>query len=173
LISVHLCATIRDGDNRLDIQSHGNHIAADGCWMIRRRRHDPLTPEQRRHTMRSVHSEDTGPERKVRSVIHQMGYRFRLHRRDLPGNPDIVFPGLRKIIFVHGCFWHGHSCLYGVKTPKTNREYWVPKLEGNVQRDRRNKRLLKKLGWSVLVIWECQITNISRLRKKLDLFLGG
>lgn len=118
---------------------------------------DNLTPEQRRRTMRQVRSSDTKPEMTVRRLIHGMGYRYRLHRRDLPGCPDLVFPGRRKVIFVHGCFWHGHDCPSGRKQPKTNRDYWSRKLQRNAERDRANVEKLHAAGWDVLVIWECQI----------------
>lgn len=133
---------------------------------------DNLTAEQRQHTMRSVKSENTGPEMVVRKLAHAMGYRFRLHRKDLPGRPDLVFPGRRKVVFVHGCFWHGHDCQSGMNRPKANREYWREKLEGNMQRDLRNQDLLRESGWGVLVLWECELGDIDGTRERLRAFLG-
>lgn len=132
---------------------------------------DPLTPEQRRYTMRQVHSEDTKPEMRVRRLTHRMGYRYRLHRKDLPGKPDLVFPGRKKIIFVHGCFWHGHDCPAGRKIPKTNQEYWINKLNRNKARDQANIAQLKALGWDVLVIWECETRDEQALAERIQHFL--
>ncbi len=134
-------------------------------------RTDPLTPEQRRYTMRQVHSEDTKPEMRVRRLAHHLGYRYRLHRKDLPGKPDLVFPGRKKIIFVHGCFWHGHDCPAGRKIPKTNQAYWTKKLNRNKERDKLNLEKLKALGWDVLVIWECETRDETALAKRITHFL--
>ncbi len=134
-------------------------------------RTDPLTPEQRRYTMRQVHSEDTKPEMRVRRLAHHLGYRYRLHRKDLPGKPDLVFPGRKKIIFVHGCFWHGHDCPAGRKIPKTNQSYWTKKLNRNKERDKLNLEKLKALGWDVLVIWECETRDETALAKRITHFL--
>jgi len=112
--------------------------------------------------MRRVRSVDTGPELTIRKLLHSLGYRFRLHRRDLPGNPDLVFPSRRKVVFVHGCFWHQHRCRRGNRIPSTRREYWTRKLHGNVVRDRSNRRRLRRLGWDVFVVWECH-TNKDKL----------
>ena len=112
---------------------------------------------QRSATMRAVKSRDTKPEIEVRSLLHRNGYRFRLHRKDLPGKPDIVFPSRHKVVFVHGCFWHGHSCRRGKRIPKNNREYWVDKVRGNVERDALNLKQLTEQGWQAFVVWECQI----------------
>ncbi len=135
------------------------------------KRIDPLTPEQRRYTMRQVHSEDTKPEMSVRRLTHRMGYRYRLHRKDLPGKPDLVFPGRKKVIFVHGCFWHGHDCPAGRKTPKTNQEYWLKKLNRNKERDKQNIAKLHELGWDVLVIWECETRDEATLSRRISQFL--
>ena len=115
-----------------------------------------LSPDERSALMRRIRKVDTKPELTVRRIAHRLGYRFRLHRRDLPGTPDLVFPRLRKIIFVHGCFWHQHDCRLGAKQPSTNAAYWLPKLARNVERDRLARRLLADDGWGILVIWECQ-----------------
>lgn len=106
--------------------------------------------------MRKVKAKDTAPEKTVRSLLHAMGYRFRLHRKDLPGTPDIVLPSRRIAIFVHGCFWHGHDCPRGSRTPKTNTEYWTAKIDRNKQRDQAAQNSLRASGWTPHVIWECQ-----------------
>jgi DNA mismatch endonuclease, patch repair protein len=116
---------------------------------------DVLTPEQRRFNMSRIRSRNTKPEMIVRSLVHRMGYRYRLHRKDLPGKPDLVFPGRKKIIFVHGCFFHMHDCSYGKVTPKTNAEFWQNKRMGNVERDKRNIEALEADDWQVLTVWEC------------------
>lgn len=110
-------------------------------------------------TMRAVKAKDTAPELQVRRFVHSLGCRFRLHRKDLPGAPDIVFPRLRRVLFVHGCFWHGHSCKRGNRIPKTNREYWVQKIQRNRNRDSEHARDLEALGWRQLVIWECELRD--------------
>ncbi len=107
--------------------------------------------------MRSVKSKNTGPEMFVRRTLHGLGFRFRIHRKDLPGNPDIVFPGRRKVVLVHGCFWHGHTCARGARVPKSNRDYWTGKVRRNMDRDAANRESLEALGWSAFVVWECQI----------------
>lgn len=129
------------------------------------------SPELRRRTMQAVRSKDTRPEMIVRRLAHSLGYRFRLHRKDLPGVPDLVFPSKRKIIFVHGCFWHGHPCRGEPRLPKTNRDYWVPKIARNVERDGAHLRELDCLGWDVLTIWECELKDGERLKARLNEFL--
>lgn len=123
--------------------------------------------------MSSIRGQNTKPERIVRSTLHRMGYRFRLQRRDLPGKPDIVLSSLRKVIFVHGCFWHMHRCKYGRVTPRTNARFWRVKREGNVVRDRRNISALRRAGWEVRVVWECQTRDLMRLTNRLSTFLDG
>jgi DNA mismatch endonuclease, patch repair protein len=113
------------------------------------------------------------PELIVRSIIQGMGFRFRLHRRDLPGRPDIVLAGKNKIVFVHGCFWHIHNCKYGRVVPATNAEFWSAKRLSNVQRDKRNRRRLRDTGWEVLTIWECWTKDVDRLRLRLRKFLNS
>ncbi|MFP5231818.1 MAG: very short patch repair endonuclease [Acidobacteriota bacterium] len=130
------------------------------------------TPELRSRTMRAVKSRDTAPEMIVRRLAFRMGYRFRLCRKDLPGCPDIVFPGLRKVIFVHGCFWHGHSCPRGARTPKANQAYWLKKIGENRVRDERNLASLAAMAWRSLVIWECGAGDEAELRRQLRKFLG-
>lgn len=121
--------------------------------------------------MRAVRGRDTRPEMVVRRLAHSLGYRYRLHRRDLPGVPDLVFPARRAVIFVHGCFWHQHNCPRGARIPKTRRDYWVPKLLKNQERDARNRQRLRETGWRVLVIWECEALDRSHLVDRLRSFL--
>lgn len=132
---------------------------------------DVLTPEQRKLNMSRIRNKDTRPEMVVRSLIHRMGYRYRLHVKNLLGKPDLVFSRDRKIIFVHGCFWHMHNCKYGRVKPQTNAEFWQNKRLGNVERDRRNLSLLKKDGWKVLVVWECWIKNPQSLTSRIMKFI--
>jgi DNA mismatch endonuclease (patch repair protein) len=134
---------------------------------------DTLTANQRSKLMSRVKGKDTTPERIVRRIAHGLGYRFRLHCAKLPGKPDLVFPRLRRIIFVHGCFWHLHTCRQGMNAPKTNVSFWNAKREGNKARDGRVRRELRRLGWEVLVIWECQCRNTAKIRDKVNEFLGG
>lgn len=115
----------------------------------------------RRRTMQAVKSYDTKPEMVIRRLIHKEGYRYRPHRNDLPGKPDLTFSKLNKIIFVHGCFWHGHDCKRGAREPKTNIEYWRKKIKRNKERDITEQNLLKAMGWKIFVVWECQLKNIS------------
>ena len=122
---------------------------------------DQFTPTERSRVMRAVKSGDTTPEFVVRRLVHALGYRYRLHRRDLPGQPDLVFPRLGKVIQVHGCFWHRHACEAGQSTPASRLDYWNAKFARNVERDRLNLRRLRRLGWRVLVVWECQ-TRIAK-----------
>ncbi|MBZ2185181.1 MAG: DNA mismatch endonuclease Vsr [Bryobacter sp.] len=126
---------------------------------------------QRSETMRAVKSIGTTPERIVRKLAHSLGFRFRLHRADLPGKPDLVFPRLRKVIFVHGCFWHGHTCKRGARIPQQNRDYWLQKITRNKARDKANPVLLRKLGWRTLIIWECETRSELVLSRKLIRFL--
>jgi DNA mismatch endonuclease, patch repair protein len=133
---------------------------------------DVHSPEQRSFNMSRIRSRDTKPEMIVRSLVHQMGYRFRLHKKGLPGTPDLVLAAHRKVIFVHGCFWHMHRCRYGKVSPATNTEFWQNKRGGNVTRDQRNRRQLRAAGWSVLVIWECWTRDIEgQLLPRLQRFL--
>ena len=126
---------------------------------------DYLTPAERSQQMSLVRSENTKPEMAVRRMVHRMGFRYRLHVKDLPGHPDLVFPGRRKIIFIHGCFWHGHRCRAGMNRPASNLTYWTKKLDRTRVRDRGNIRLLGRLGWDVLVLWECQLGRASLPRR--------
>lgn len=117
--------------------------------------------------MRAVKSKDTTPELLVRTLIHGLGYRYRLHRRDLPGTPDLAFPSRKLALFVHGCFWHGHDCKRGARMPKANNAYWVAKIDRNRQRDRETQRALGEMGWTSFVIWECELRDREELRAKI------
>ena len=133
---------------------------------------DTRSPEQRRRIMQAVGSENTGPELRVRRLLHAMGFRFRLHRKDLPGRPDIVLPRYRLAIFVHGCFWHGHDCPKG-RPPRSRPDYWLPKLEANANRDRTKMEQLESLGWRVAVVWQCETTDLEALRACLQLIVDN
>lgn len=121
---------------------------------------DKLDAQHRSENMRRISSKNTKPEVLLRSLLHRAGFRFRIHKKDLPGKPDIVFPGRRKVIFVHGCFWHQHPQCREGRLPGTRQDYWKPKLARNVVRDAATISKLRDLGWDVLVIWECQIENV-------------
>ena len=123
--------------------------------------------------MRAVKSRDTTPELTVRRLAHGMGYRFRLHRKDLPGKPDLVFPRLHKVVFVHGCFWHGHDCSRGARIPVKNRDYWTNKIARNKERDQAAHIALTALEWRVGVLWECKIKQQAHVKRELRAFLGG
>jgi DNA mismatch endonuclease (patch repair protein) len=123
--------------------------------------------------MRRIPSKNTKPEMLVRRFVHGQGYRFRLHVAHLPGKPDLVFTKLRKVIFVHGCFWHLHTACREGRIPESRRDYWEPKLLRNVERDRNHSTALRKLGWRQLIIWECELKNFGRVEKKLLRFLEG
>jgi DNA mismatch endonuclease (patch repair protein) len=129
-------------------------------------------PEVVRRRMARIGKKDTKPELVVRRLLHGMGYRFRLHRQDLPGTPDVIFASRRKVIFVHGCFWHRHGCHLAGRLPRTRQEYWGPKLDRNVERDRAVETALIEQGWRALTIWECElgdpVTLAHRLRSFLD-----
>lgn len=121
--------------------------------------------------MQAVKTSDTGPEIVVRKLLHSMGFRFRLHRRELPGKPDIVFPSRRKVVFVHGCFWHGHECGKG-KLPKSRLDYWGPKIAANKQRDARDEAELAARGWQSMTVWQCELGDLERLSVSLRAFLA-
>ena len=130
-----------------------------------------LTPAQRRYNMSRIRGKNTVPEMIVRRLVHGMGYRYRLHRRDLPGRPDLVFPARRQVIFVHGCFWHRHACRFGSVRPRTNAAFWEEKISGNVARDNRELEALAALGWETRVVWECETRNPDALKRSLRAFL--
>jgi len=131
---------------------------------------DTFTKEQRSRYMARVKNKNTAPEIKVRQTLHRLGYRFRLHRRDLPGSPDIVLPRHNKVIFVHGCFWHGHNCPRG-KRPSSNTEFWNEKLDRNLQRDQAAQEAISELGWHFLVVWQCQTKDNQDLERRLLEFM--
>ncbi|MCX7590178.1 MAG: DNA mismatch endonuclease Vsr [Kiritimatiellae bacterium] len=133
---------------------------------------DILSKEHRSWNMSRIRSRDTVPEKKVRSLLHRLGFRFRLHKTDLPGIPDIVLPKHRAVILIHGCFWHRHPRCKFAYTPKTRRSFWQKKFLENIERDKRNLRCLRRLGYRVLVIWECQIDDIDALENRLQRFLS-
>ena len=138
---------------------------------------DTLAPKERSERMSRVRGKDTKPELIVRRLLHRLGYRYRLHARDLPGKPDIVFRGGRKAIYVHGCFWHRHpdpACKLA-RLPKTRQDFWLPKLEGNRRRDIENQRRLTEMGWDCLLVWECEIGRVDQpeLTRKLRQFLDS
>ena len=122
--------------------------------------------------MQAVGNKDTDIEWAVRRLVFSLGYRYRLHRKDLPGTPDLVFPSRKKVIFVHGCFWHAHDCSYG-RTPKSRQSYWLPKLERNKQRDSENLAKLEALDWNALIVWQCELRKLSILTEKIQTFLDG
>ena len=134
---------------------------------------DRIDPERRSANMSAIRSRDTKPEMIVRRLVHYMGYRYRLHRKDLPGKPDLVFAGRRKVILVHGCFWHQHpdqECT-DARSPRSNQAYWRPKLEGNVRRDSANRQKLRESSWDILVVWECEVKDRDALAVRVQAFL--
>lgn len=132
---------------------------------------DVLTPQQRKFNMSRIRSRNTRPEMLVRSLVHRLGFRYSLHKKDLPGKPDLVLVRHKKIIEVRGCFFHMHDCSYGNVKPATNSEFWQKKRESNKDRDRRNVEVLKQEGWQILIVWECQTKNSNALHKILAKFL--
>lgn len=134
---------------------------------------DNLSPAERSERMARVRSKDTKPEMTVRRLAHGMGHRYRLHDRRVPGSPDMVFRGRRKVIFVHGCFWHGHDCKLGARPPKSRTEFWSRKIAGNRERDNRTLDRVRDGGWTSLVIWECQLGDMEWLRRTLGEFLDA
>lgn len=134
---------------------------------------DHLTPSARSEHMRRIRKTGTKPEMRVRRAAHRLGYRFRLHRSDLPGTPDLVFPRLGKVVLVHGCFWHQHPGCRLARQPKSRLDYWLPKLDRNRQRDLQSSTALRAIGWTVLVIWECQVPDEAAAARLLNPFLGA
>ncbi len=134
---------------------------------------DTVDPAKRSEIMSRIRSRDTKPEMIVRRIAHGLGFRFRLHRRDLPGSPDLVFPRHRAVIQVHGCFWHRHPGCKHASNPKTRVSYWEEKFRGNVVRDRRNETALHELGWRTLVIWECETKDREAVAERIEAFLAG
>lgn len=134
---------------------------------------DTLTPSERSERMSLVRNKDTKPELAVRRLVHGLGFRYRLHRSDLPGKPDMVFPTRRKVIFVHGCFWHRHPGCSLARLPKSRLEFWAPKLERNRENDLLKQEELRRLGWDVLVVWECELRARDEVARKITEFLNG
>jgi DNA mismatch endonuclease (patch repair protein) len=134
---------------------------------------DVYDAAKRSAVMRRVKGRDTTPEMTVRRALTKLGARYRLHRKDLPGAPDVVMPGRRLALFVHGCFWHGHDCARGARVPKQNRDYWVAKVGRNVARDARNTAALQAMGWRVETLWECELKDAGVLEARLRRLLGA
>ena len=135
---------------------------------------DKLTPDRRSENMRQIRGKDTVPELAVRKLCRELGFTgYRIHRKDLPGKPDLAWIGRKLAIFVHGCFWHGHECAEGIRKPKSNQDYWIPKIERNRERDIENIAALKAEGWKVLVVWECEITEKDFFLNRLHKFLSA
>lgn len=134
---------------------------------------DKLAPDIRSRNMARIGSKDTKPEMLVRRLVHAMGFRYRLHVKDLPGKPDLVFRGRKKVIFVHGCFWHQHKGCREGRVPTSRESYWVPKLARNADRDQEHTRALKLLGWRALVLWECQLSDRKEVERKVRAYLSG
>lgn len=134
---------------------------------------DRISRERRSQVMSRIRSTNTGPELRVRRLVHALGYRFRLHRKELPGKPDLVFPRRRAVIFVHGCYWHGHGCKRGGSGAKSNESYWGPKIERNRERDQRVLAALRDAGWRTLVIWECETADQEALTGRIREFLSA
>lgn len=134
---------------------------------------DIVSPAKRSRMMAGIKGKNTKPEMAVRRLVYGMGFRFRLHRKDLPGSPDLVFPRLKRVIFVHGCFWHRHQGCRFAYTPKSNSQFWLAKLDANVRRDAVVLQALAALGWEVLIVWECEVANFPALTEKVNLFLSA
>jgi len=135
---------------------------------------DKLAPARRSENMRQIRSKDTAPELAIRKLCRGIGFTgYRIHRKDLPGKPDLAWIGRKLAVFVHGCFWHGHDCAEGLRKPKSNQDYWIPKIERNRQRDSENIAALHSAGWNVIVIWECEINEQGRLSRRLQKFLSA
>lgn len=132
---------------------------------------DKVTPEKRSEIMARIRGKDTKPEWTIRKLLFSMGYRYRLHVKALPGKPDLVFPRRRKVVFVHGCFWHAHSRCGRARMPVTRADFWEAKLRRNQERDAAQRRELRRLGWDVFVVWECEMTSVGNLSRRLQRFL--
>jgi DNA mismatch endonuclease, patch repair protein len=143
------------------------------CLALRKGYMDRITPERRSWNMSRIQGRNTAPERRVRSLLHRCGFRFSLRRKDLPGKPDVVLPRFQTAVFVHGCFWHRHAGRRNAVLPKTRSDFWFRKLSGSVERDRQNVRDLKKLGWRVLIVWECELKEVAAVTRRVKRFLGN
>jgi DNA mismatch endonuclease (patch repair protein) len=153
------------------LRGNGLHTMAEVGILVPATMADRVTKEKRSWIMSRVRRADTKPEVIVRSTLHRMGYRFRLHAPKLPGRPDIVLRRYNAVIFVHGCFWHRHQGCKKTTTPKVRKRFWIAKFKRNVQRDRENYRLLRQQGWRILVLWECQVVDIPALGRRILAFL--
>ena len=131
---------------------------------------DHISSDLRSRLMGRIRGRNTKPEMLIRRMVHRMGFRYRLHRQDLPGTPDLVFPSRKKVIFVHGCFWHQHDCPRGAR-PTSNKKFWDAKLDNNIRRDQEAMSLLEDRGWSILVVWECEMKNLEELKDRMKAFL--
>lgn len=134
---------------------------------------DKLNSEQRSRNMAQIKGTNTKPEKLVRSLLHSMGYRFRLHNKQIPGKPDIVLPRYKAVVFVHGCFWHGHERCKRATIPATRPEFWEKKISGNKERDKRTVAALEDLGYRCLIVWQCELKDVEALKHRLSDFLGG
>lgn len=134
---------------------------------------DTLSAERRSEIMGRVTAKNTRPEVAVRRLLHRLGYRFRLHRRDLPGKPDVVLPKWRTAVLIHGCFWHRHEGCPNTRTPKSRLDFWTAKFDENVRRDKLARDKLESLGWRVLVVWECELRDVGKLTDRLENFIKG
>jgi len=134
---------------------------------------DRLSKEKRSWNMSRIRSRDTDPEKKVRSLLHRLGYRFRMYQKDLPGKPDIVLTKYKTVIFVHGCFWHRHKGCSRCTTPSTNQEYWLAKFEKNTAKDKKNRMILRRLGWKCITVWECETKKPEKLTRRLVRLIGN
>ncbi|WP_281662842.1 very short patch repair endonuclease [Paraburkholderia fungorum] len=134
---------------------------------------DTVTSARRSAIMRRVRSKNTSSEMSVRRIVYGMGYRYRLHRKDLPGKPDLVFAGRKKILFVHGCFWHSHNACNRARIPTANRDYWANKIQRNVERDASQHAALSAAGWQILIVWECELRDATALQARIREFLNG
>ncbi|MBN2239060.1 MAG: DNA mismatch endonuclease Vsr [Dehalococcoidales bacterium] len=134
---------------------------------------DVHSPEQRSYNMSRIRSKNSKPELAVRHIVYDLGFRYRIHKNDLPGNPDLVFPHLKKVIFVNGCFWHRHNCPNGKLTPKNNADYWQDKFKKTISRDNKHSEMLATAGWDILIIWECEVKDTNQLTTKIKKFLSS
>ncbi len=132
---------------------------------------DTISAEKRSNNMKRIRSKDTAPELLVRRLVYSMGYRYRIHYKQLSGKPDLVFIGRKKVIFVHGCFWHGHNCNKGQRKPKSNQVYWSTKIDSNIERDFKNRVTLNESGWKILVLWECELNDLTNTEQRIRIFL--
>lgn len=134
---------------------------------------DTVSVPERSRLMSLVKAKNTRPEMLIRRLVHGAGYRYRLHGAKLPGKPDLVFASRRKVIFVHGCFWHRHDHCALARMPKSNQDFWMAKLEGNKERDAANQRKLREMGWEVMVVWECELRDMNAVLERITCFLGA